>query len=98
MKEQEQEKEEQKNQVKFLTQEEVADRFRVSIGTIINWRKKGLLRYFRVSGSTRVLYPIDTVEELEQQSLHQEREVFKPNKIIRERPEISPRQQKDWRI
>ena len=88
----------QENEVKFLTQEEVADRFRVSSGTIINWRKKGLLRYFRVSGSTRVLYPIGTVEELEQQSLHQEKEVLRPSKLIRERPGISPRQQKEWRI
>ena len=93
-----QQQEQQKNEVKFLTQEEVADRFRVSSGTIINWRKKGLLRYFRVSGSTRVLYPIDTVEELEQQSLHQEKEVFRSKKIVRERPGISPRQKKDWRI
>lgn len=82
----------------YLTQAEVADRFRVTQSTVKNWREKGLLRYLRVPGSTRVLYPIDSVEELEQQSLNQKREVIALKKIKRERPGISPRQQKDWRI
>jgi hypothetical protein len=82
----------------YLTQAEVADRFRVTQSTVKNWREKGLLQYLRVPGSTRVLYPINTVEALEHQSLHQEKEVIKPKKIKRERPEISPKQQKVWRI
>ena len=82
----------------YLTQAEVAGRFRVSQSTVKNWREKGLLRYLRVPGSTRVIYPMDSVEELEKKSLHQEKEVLKPSKIKRERPEISPRQQKEWRI
>lgn len=81
----------------YLTQSEVADRFRVTQSTVKNWREKGLLQYLRVPGSTRVLYPIITVEELEQQSLHQEKEVVKPKEFKRERPGISPKQ-KEWRI
>jgi len=84
--------------VSYLTQREVADRFRVTQSTVKNWREKGLLAYLRVSGSTRVLYPASAVEELERTSLHQEREVIKPREVKRERPEISPRQQKVWRI
>jgi len=86
------------NLIVYLTQAEVADRFRVTQSTIKNWRDKGLLQYLRVPGSTRVLYPSDAVEELEQQSLHQEREVVKPRVIKRERPGISPKEQKEWRI
>jgi hypothetical protein len=82
----------------YLTQSEVADKFRVTQSTVKNWREKGLLQYLRVPGSTRVLYPINTVEELEHQSLHQEKEVAKPKEIKRERSEISPKQQKVWRI
>lgn len=82
----------------YLTQAEVADRFRVAQSTIKNWRDKGLLRYLRVPGSTRVLYPSDSVQELEQQSLHQEKEVVRPKATKRERPGISPREQKEWRI
>ena len=82
----------------YLTQAEVASRFRVTQSTVKNWRERGLLRYLRFPGSTRVLYPLDAVEKLEQQSLHQEKEVVKPREIKRERPEISPRLQKEWRI
>lgn len=82
----------------YLTQAEVAARFRVTESTVKNWRDKGLLKYLRVGGSTRVLYLNVSVEELENQSLHQEKEVIKPKGIKRERPRISPRQQKEWRI
>ena len=82
----------------YLTQAEVAGRFRVSQSTVKNWRENGLLRYLRVPGSTRVIYPLESVEELERQSLQQEKEVVRRKQIKRERPEISPRQQKEWRI
>jgi hypothetical protein len=82
----------------YLTQAEVAGKFRVTESTVKNWREKGLLQYLRVPGSTRVLYPVGSVAQLENNSLHQEKEVVKPKEIKRERPEISPKQQKVWRI
>jgi hypothetical protein len=91
-------KEKHEESIHYLTQGEVACRFRVTQSTVKNWREKGLLKYLRVSGSTRVLYPVDSVEKLENQSLHQEKEVIRPKEIKRERPGISPRQQKEWRI
>jgi hypothetical protein len=45
-----------------------------------------------------VLYPIDSVEEFEKQSIRQEREVIRPKEIKRERPRIFPREKKEWRI
>lgn len=82
----------------YLTQKEVASKFRVTESTVKNWRQKGLLKYLRVVGSTRVLYPIDSIEEFEKQSIRQEREVIRPKEIKRERPGISPRAKKEWRI
>ncbi len=89
---------EQEQKRTYLTQAEVASRFRVTQSTVKNWRQKGLLKYFQAPGSTRVLYPIDVVTEFEKQSLHQEKEVVRPKENKRERPEISPKQQKEWRI
>jgi predicted site-specific integrase-resolvase len=56
-------------QTRYLTQQEVALLFRVSLSTVKNWRDAGLLDYFQPPGSTRVLYPKDSVEEFERQSI-----------------------------
>jgi excisionase family DNA binding protein len=86
---------------KYLTQEEVALRFRVSQSTIKNWRDKGLLEYLQPTGSTRVLYPRETVEEFEK--LHRQRakviEFKRPEPVRREKTGLSSnRIKKHWRI
>lgn len=91
--------EQQGQDIKYLTQQEVADRFRVSASTIMNWREKGLLRYFQAPGSKRVLYPVTAVEELEKQSIKQKKKgVVRPTEIKRERPRIPARPAKEWRV
>jgi Helix-turn-helix domain len=84
----------------YLTQDEVASRFRVSPSTVKNWRDRGLLDYFQALGSTRVLYPVESVEALERQSLktNKKKEVVKPTEVKRERPEISTKPKKEWKI
>jgi len=82
----------------YLTQAEVASRFRVSQSTVINWRKKRLLDYFQAPGSTKVLYPVATVEDFERRSLHKVEEVVKPKEIARKSPEISTKPAKEWRV
>jgi hypothetical protein len=82
---------------RYLTQQEVADRFRVSQGTVINWRKRGLLDYFQAPGSTKILYPVTAVEEFEKKSIHKV-EVVANRKITRKSPEISTRPDKVWRV
>jgi DNA-binding transcriptional MerR regulator len=81
-----------------LTQREVAGKFRVSQSTVKNWRERGLLRYFQAPGSSRVLYPIDAVEELERQSIKQKKEVVTLPEIKRERPRVPAKPQKEWRV
>jgi len=52
---------------KYLTQQEVADLFRVKPGTVKNWRDAGYLDYLQVPGSSRVLYLVETIHQFEQQ-------------------------------
>jgi hypothetical protein len=51
----------------YYTQNEVADLFRVTPNTIKNWREAGLLDYFQPPLSTRVLYPVDSVNQFKEQ-------------------------------
>lgn len=86
---------------KYYTQEELSVLFRVSQSTIKNWRDKGLLEYFQPAGSTRVLYPRETIEEFEK--LYRQRskviEFRRPVEITRKKPEVSSKsEEKIWRI
>jgi len=83
---------------RYLTQREVAGRFRVGPSTIKNWRDMGLLTYFQAPGSSRVLYPKDAVEEFERQSIKNKKEVVKPAETRRKKPEISAKPERVWRI
>jgi DNA-binding transcriptional regulator YiaG len=85
---------------KYMTQQEVAERFRVSPSTIKNWRDQGKLDYFQPDWSTRVLYPADSIEEFERQHTKKAKviEFKKPAEIQRTKPEVSPRPKKEWRI
>lgn len=86
---------------KYLTQQEVADLFRVKSGTVKNWRDAGLLEYFQPPGSTRVLYPRESVEDFERQYTKKKAKVIpfrKPAEIKRIKPEVSSKLKKVWRI
>ena len=82
----------------YFTQRELAERFRVSQSTIINWRNRGLLRYLKLPGSSRVLYPVDAIEEFEQQQIIYEREVVKNKRSGGKRSELSTISKTKWRI
>ena len=82
----------------YLTQTEVADKFRVTQSTVKNWRERGLLRYLQAPGSRRVLYPVDAIEEFEQKSIHTKKEVVTPREIQRKSLRTSTRPAKEWRI
>lgn len=86
----------------FLTQKEVADILRVSVGTVISRREKGLLPYLRFPGTKRVVYPVEGVSEALRQSTTQSKEVQNQNtrRTVRkkEQPVISTTENNDWRI
>ena len=86
----------------YLTQQEVADIFRVTANTVRNWRKAGLLDYFQAPCSTRVLYPAQSVEKFKEQ--HSNKATVDPVKKRKELNTLvghelsSNRIKKEWRI
>jgi hypothetical protein len=86
----------------YLTQQEVADLFRVTPNTIKNWREAGLLEYFQAPGSTRVLYPIDSVNQFKEQFKKKTTVIpFRKSEAVKktEGHELSSsRIKKQWRI
>jgi excisionase family DNA binding protein len=85
---------------KYMTQEEVALLFRVSQSTVKNWRDAGLLGYLQPPGSTRVLYPRESVEEFERQHTKKAKilEFKRPAEVKKEVHGMSSNPQKEWRI
>jgi hypothetical protein len=76
----------------FLTQQEVADLFRVSTNTVRNWEKRGFFSRWQAPGSTRVLYLSVEVKDFRDKNLKPRGEGIKPkqkNGIKKERPVIS---------
>jgi len=85
---------------KYMTQQEVAEYFGVSVGTVINWRKAGLLDFFRAPKSTRVMYPTESVLEFERRCIHRV-EPPRRHRVVdemRKRPGMSSKPRKKWRI
>lgn len=65
----------------FLTQKELAKRWRLSQSCVKNYREAGYLPYFQLPGSKRVLYPVAEIERLEREHL----------KIVRKEVEPKPK-------
>ena len=84
----------------YLTQQEVADLFRVTPSTVKNWRDAGLLDYFQPPGSSRVIYPRDSVVEFQRQHIKRAKilKFRRPAEIKRTKPEMSSNLDEDWRI
>jgi len=84
----------------YLTQAELAQRFRVSPSTVKNWREQGKLEYFQPDGSSRVLYPRESVEAFERRCTRKAKatERRKSAEIKREVHGMSSKPQKEWRI
>jgi excisionase family DNA binding protein len=84
----------------YLTQAELAKRFRVSPSTIKNWRDQGKLEYFQPDGSSRVLYPRESVEAFERRFTRRAKgtERRKQAEVKREVHGMSSKPQKEWRI
>lgn len=85
---------------KYMTQQEVADLFRVKPSTVKNWREAGHLDYFQPPGSTRVLYPKESIDAFERQNTRKAKVIpfRKPAEVKREMPGMSSKPQKEWRI
>ena len=85
---------------KYLTQQEVARMFRVSPSTIKNWRDEGKLDYFQPDWSSRVLYPVESIEEFENKHTKKAKVIQfkKPAEVKREMHGMFSKPHKEWRI
>ena len=87
---------------KYLTQQEVADLFRVRPGTVKNWRDAGYLDYLQVPGSSRVLYLVETINQFERQHTRRAKviEFKRPDEVKKKDGHglSSNRIKKQWRI
>lgn len=86
----------------YFTQKELAERWHVSAGTVINLRNNGAIPFFRVPGASKILYPINRILECERQHTTEiQEEESKPQHRIeskRKTPVVSTKPQKEWRI
>lgn len=86
----------------YFTQKELAERWRVSQGTIINLRKAGSVPFFSVPGSNKILYPVGKILECEQQHTISTKEAQdKQNRrteLKGKKPVVSAKSNKIWRI
>lgn len=82
------------------TQSEVAEYLRVVPGTVLNWRKRGLLRYFQAPGSRRVLFYRDDILRFRDDHTTQPEGGDAKHKPIptRKKPDISTTPKKKWEV
>ena len=76
----------------FLTQTELAKRWRCSPQTIIRKREQGLISCFRPDASSSPLYPVEEIQRLEHEKTMNRKEVSKSKR----KPVKSAK--KEWRV
>lgn len=81
------------------TQREVANYFRVVPGTVHNWCNKGLLKYFRAPGSSRIMFFRDDILRFRDENTVEKKggDARREYRPIEEKPDISATK-KQWRI
>jgi len=82
----------------FFTQKEVAMRWKVTQTTLKNWREKGVLPFFRVPSSSRILYPVKAILNIEENNIHGKEVKLAVAEKKRAKPAISTNPKRNWRI
>ena len=84
----------------WITQKELAKRWHVSEGTIINLRKKGVIPFFNLPGSRKILYFRNDILRIELENTGKEvqPEQKQPTEFKTKQPVVSARPEKEWRI
>ncbi len=86
----------------WFSQKELAERWKVSQSTITNWRNQNKIPFFSLPGTSKKLYPIGGIIELERQNTNTIKGVHKkykqPAELKRKKPGVSVNPKKDWRI
>lgn len=85
----------------YLSQRELAERWKMTECSIKNLRVKGKIPYFCPPGSSRFLYPVNGIKAIERQ--HQTQKEIPDNRTKenvrkRERPLVPPKTVKQWEV
>jgi hypothetical protein len=96
------EKKEQSNAYIYFTQKELAKRWRITEATVVNIRNNGDLPFFTPPGSSRVLYPVEAILDIENQSISfykkENNRTKQLTEINRELPVNPTNPNREWRI
>lgn len=92
------EKKNKDNREIFLSPKELACRWKLTQTTLKNLRDKGGLPYFRVPASSKILYPLEAILNIEKNNIQAKEEEYKLAESMREKPVISNRKKKKWEI
>jgi hypothetical protein len=86
----------------YLTQNELAERWKCALSTIKSMRDKGELPFFTPPGSVRILYPIDQIVLIEIKNTENTKreDLLKvlPAEIKRKPPVVSSKENINWRV
>ncbi|MFZ2807198.1 MAG: hypothetical protein WA081_18400 [Desulfosalsimonadaceae bacterium] len=90
--------EETENAKKYLTQTELAERWQCSAGTIINYRRKGIMSYLQFPECKKVLYPIEDIIEIEKNNTNRKGGEKPKAELKKVKPCASSSKNKEWRV
>ncbi len=84
----------------YYSQKELAARWKVSESTVKSWREKGIIPFFQLPLTSRILYPVRAILELEKNNLHirEEKKKQKITQSKREKSVISTKSNRKWKI
>jgi hypothetical protein len=87
---------------KYLTQNELAERWKCAESTIKSMRDRGYLPYFNPPGSARILYPIDQIVLIETKNTEnlnkEDHSKLLKAEIKKKSPVVSSKNYIDWRV
>jgi len=85
---------------RYLTQKQLAQRWHLSESCVKNYRAKGIIPFFQLPNSARVLYPVLEIERIESEHTKMERKEGCPKPAYQRKAlEVSSTDNRDkWRI
>jgi len=86
------------NEKQYFTQKELANRWQCAQGTIINYRNKGIISFFQLPASTKVLYPVEEIFEIEKNNTSKKGGDKPEVEVKRVKPCASSSKKKEWRM
>jgi hypothetical protein len=88
----------EENEQRYFTQKQLAQRWHCTEGSIINYRNKGIIPCFQLPESTKVLYPVEDIIEIEKNNTTRKGGDKPVAEVKRVKPCVSSSTFKEWRM